>query len=87
MTRLVRMREVLLLGALILAGVLGGCVGYPAYSVGPGYGYASHAPYYGGGWRSSGWHGDSGGGWHHGGRPHGWHAGGHGGGHGGGWRH
>jgi hypothetical protein len=52
------------LAALCLAGLLGGCVAYPAY---PGYGYEpgyAYAPAYvavGGGW---GWHG---GGWHDGG--------------------
>jgi hypothetical protein len=53
-------RIVLPLAALVLAGLLGGCVVYPAY---PAYGYPP--PYYGGPYVGvgGGWHG----GWHHGG--------------------
>jgi len=51
--------------ALILTGLLGGCVAYPTY---PAYSYGYPAPYYGtvvvGGWHGGGWHGESGG-WHH----------------------
>jgi hypothetical protein len=52
--------------ALLAAGLLGGCVVYPAY---PAYGYGPPGPYYGGGsyvavgggWHGGGWRG---GGWY-----------------------
>jgi hypothetical protein len=66
MTKRVR----LALAALVLTGLLGGCVAYPAYpTYGYGYGYGYPGPYaggsyvvVGGGWHGGGWHG---GGWHH----------------------
>jgi hypothetical protein len=72
-----RNRGVLPLAALALAGLLGGCIAYPAY---PGYGYNGGgyygAPYYsggvvefGGGW---GWRGGDHD-WHGGGGDRGWH--------------
>ncbi len=55
-------RKMLPILALGMAGLLGGCVVYPAY---PSYGYGYHAPYYGGGYVAAG-----GGGWHHEGWRH-----------------
>ena len=72
-----RLRAIVTPAALVLAGLLGGCVAYPAY---PGYGYGG--PYYGGGYIGGGGGWDHHGGWgHEGGWDH------HGGwGHEGGWR-
>jgi hypothetical protein len=55
-----RLRVLMTLVALGAAGLLGGCVAYPAY---PAYGYG-YAPYYGGSYVAigGGWHD---GGWHH----------------------
>jgi hypothetical protein len=66
MTGLFRSRLLLPVMTLLAAGMLGGCVVYPAY---PTYGYGPPGPYYGGGSYvavgGGGWRG--GGGWHGGG--------------------
>ncbi len=63
-------RKILPFLALGLAGMLGGCIAYPAYP-GYGYGYGYPAPYYGGAYVAGGggYVGGGGGGWHEGG----WH--------------
>ena len=76
MVRRFHMRSLMPAIALLAAGMLGGCIAYPAYPV---YGYGAPAPYYGGSYVAGGggWHG-GGGGWHGGGGS--WNRGG------GGWR-
>jgi hypothetical protein len=55
MANLFRLRPLLLLAAVVMAGLLGGCVVYPAYPV---YNYGYGTPYYGGGYVTfgDGWH-------------------------------
>jgi len=62
-----RLRNLLVVGTLALAGLLGGCVYYPGYGYyGGGYGGGYYgAPYYGGGEvvaYGDGWHRGR---WHH----------------------
>jgi hypothetical protein len=59
MAKRIRLGLTLLLVAVGLATMLGGCVVYPAYPAYPAYGYGG--PYYGGGYVGFG------GGWHDGG--------------------